>query len=204
MYVRMYVCMYVCIYVCVYVCVCMYDCTYVCMCVFMYVCTYEFMYVCLYVHTYVCVYACTYECMYVCTYICMYVCENGFFYPSVYSELNRCFAVCNGVSAIDTCSPFFIKSWTNKTMRPLLSVPASRSLSSKAEYFYFRIHSVCLSFFINPYIIKYCIYHQISLGVKSASLNATVMLYRVPILMTFLYESPYTNFLLWHLPAKIN
>ena len=89
-------------------------------------------------------------------------------------------------------------------MCPVLTEHASRALSSKEEYFYFRIQSVCLSFFINPYIIKYCIDHQISLGVKSASLNATVMLFRVPILMTFLCESPYTNFLLWHLPAKIN
>ena len=58
------------------------------------------MWVCVWVFVYVCVCVC----------VCVHETENGFFYSSVYSELNQWFSIYNGVSAIDTCSPFFIKS----------------------------------------------------------------------------------------------
>jgi hypothetical protein len=65
------------------------------------VCTRVFMSVRMYLFMFVCVY------MYI--YVWVYETGNGFFSSNVYSELNRWFSLGNGVSAIDTRSPFFIK-----------------------------------------------------------------------------------------------
>jgi hypothetical protein len=71
----------------------------------MYVHMYACMYVCMYVRTYMYV-----LCGCVWVFVCVCETENDFFYSNVYSELNQWFSIYNGVSAIDTCFPFFIKS----------------------------------------------------------------------------------------------